>query len=88
MVNKSIYHMSISHECIGVNACTFYCKSRENLYPLQVIRESVSGIASHTRCVQTFNEIEGLYYKIIITIDQAIHSLIIAVGIVTRAAHS
>ena len=47
----------------------FYYKSCENPYQvLQVTRESVSGTTSHVRCVETCNEIEGSYNKIIITI--------------------
>jgi len=47
----------------------FYCKSRDNLYQvLQVTWESVSGTASHARCVWMCNEIKGSYDKIIIII--------------------
>ena len=41
---------------------------REFVSVLQITWESVSGTASHARCIWTCNEIEGLYDKIIITI--------------------
>ena len=75
-----IYHTSNSRECIGVNGESLqlhavYKKpyfllqvTRESVSVLQVTWESVSGTASHTRCVWTCNEIESSYDKIIITI--------------------
>ena len=56
----------------------------------QVLQESVSGTTSHVCCV--CNEIKGSYDKIIITIvpsytGEKYHSFV-AVGIVTRVAHS
>jgi len=41
---------------------------RESVSVLHVTWETVSGTASHARCVWMCNEIEGLYDKIIITI--------------------
>jgi len=65
--------------------------TRESVSVLQVTWQSVSGTASHAHCVWTCNEIEGSYNKII-TIAPSytgikFHSFV-AVGIVTRAAHS
>ena len=42
--------------------------TRKSVSVLQVTWESVSGTASHARCIWTCNEIEGSYDKIIITI--------------------
>ena len=75
-----LYHTSHSRECMGVNGealqlHTVYKKpyfllqvTRESVSVLQVTWESVSGTASHARCIWTCNEIEGSYDKIIITI--------------------
>jgi len=41
---------------------------RESVSVLQVTWESVSGTASHARCIWTWNEIDGSYDKMIITI--------------------
>ena len=74
------YHTSNSCECMGVNGEALqlhavYKKlyfllqlTRESVSVLQVTWESVSGTASHARCVWTCKEIEGSYDKIIITI--------------------
>ena len=57
-----------------IKSSILYCKSRVNPYQyyksrevsvLQVTWKSVSGTASHARCVWTCNEIEGSYDKII-----------------------
>ena len=64
---------------------------QESVSVLQVTWESVSGTASHARCVWTCNEIEGSYDKIIITIVPSYtgkNILVVAIGIVTCAAHS
>ena len=96
--------MSNSRECMGVNGealqlHTVYKKpyfllqvKREFVSVLQITWESVSGTASHARCIWTCNEIEGSYNKIIITIvpsytRKKYHSFV-AVGIVTHAVHS
>ena len=80
LADITIYHTSNSHECMGVNGEALqlhavYKKpyfllqvTRESVSALQVTWESVSGTASHARCVWTCNEIEGSYVKIIITI--------------------
>jgi len=65
--------MGVNGEALQLRA--FYKKpyfllqvTREFVSVLQVTWESVSGTASHARCIWTCNEIKGLYDKIIITI--------------------
>ena len=55
---------------MGVNgeALQLHAVYKKPYFLLQVTRESVSGTASHARCIWTCNEIEGSYDKIIITI--------------------
>ena len=55
---------------MGVNgeALQLHAVHKKPYFLLQVTWESVSGTASHVRCIWTCNEIEGSYYKIIITI--------------------
>ena len=79
IVNRS-YHMSNSHQCMGVNGkalclCTVYKKPcfllqvvQDFVSVLQVTWQSGSGTASDARCVWTCNKIEVSYDKIIITI--------------------
>ena len=76
----SFYHTSNPRECMGVNGEALqlhavYKKpyfllqvTRESVSVLQVTWESVSGTASHARCIWTCNEVQGSYDKIIITI--------------------
>ena len=71
--------MSNSRECMGVNGKALQLHSvhkkpyfllqvmQEFVSVLQVMWESVSGTASHTRCAWTCNEKEGSYDKTIIT---------------------
>ena len=96
--------MSNSHECMGVNGEALQLHAiyknpyflqqvtQEFVSVLQFTWESVSGTASNARWVWTCYEIENSYDKIIITIvpsytGKKYHSFV-AVGIVTRAAHS
>ena len=64
------YHTSNSRECMGVNgeALQLHSVYKKPYFLLQVVRESVSGTASHAHCIWTCNEIEGSYDKIINTI--------------------
>ena len=79
--NNQSHHTSNSRGCMGVNGealqlHTVYKSriltqvTRESVSVLQVMRESISGTASHVCCVWTCNETEGSYDKIIITIVQ------------------
>ena len=94
VVEIVFYHTSNSRYCMGVigEALQLHAIYKKPYFLLQVMRESVSGTTSHVRCVWACNEIEGSYDKIIITIVPSYtgkkHHSFVAVGIITRAAHS
>jgi len=65
--------MGVNGEALQLHAvykkpCFLLQVTRESVSVLQVTWESISGTASHARCIWTCNEIEGSYDKIIITI--------------------
>ena len=89
--------MGVNEEALQL--CAIYKKlyfllqvTRESASVLQVTWKSVSGTASHARCVWMCNEIKRSYDKIIITIVPSYTEKnitpFVAVGIVTRAVHS